>query len=242
MRKLLLTILGLTLSLVAFAKTEAQLVEEYDALRKTTTDYQTLLQYALDNKDDVLKAFNIWKKSEFASMSAVLITKSKSYTKEVKNYQETFRGLCAKLYDVYGNEMDASDAVLCQLKTCKLHLFKSQEWYENIKSAGFIVNGVKLQPCDILILAYQFKDPESILKINVNDVMDTTGEVCRRWYTETVIKSLINMKPTEAKAKCTELENWFILNSLYDDATFLKLQSISKILSSRIIDEKIKGE
>ena len=50
------------------------------------------------------------------------------------------------------------------------------------------------------------------------------------------------MKPTEAKAKCTELENWFILNSLYDDATFLKLQSISKILSSRIIDEKIKGE
>lgn len=241
MRKILLTILGLTLSLTAFAKTEAQLVEEYDSLRKTTSDYQTLLQYALDNKDDVLKAFNTWKKSEFASMSSVVVWESKSFSKEVKNYQEVIRGLYAKLYDVHGDEMDASDIVLCQLRTGKLHSFKSQEWYDGIKSAGFVVNGVKLQPTDILTLAYQFKDSESILKINANDIMDK-GDVCRRWYTETVIKSLITMKPSEAKAKCTELENWFILNGLYEDATFLKLQSISKILSSRIIDEKIKGE
>ena len=236
MKKIISTTLALTLSVLCSAKSATELAAEYGALRATGAEFTTLMAYAESNKTDVLTAFNTWKTSDLAALSADEVHKSKTLTKEQIEQNENLRMVFAKLYDNHGDEMTASDAVICNLRSGKVAKYLSQDWYDELKAADFKINGKQLGAFERLFTANSFGDKAYMRSLPAAEVMPQS------LYVNAVIDGLLDMPAAEAKAKCKELENWYITHNKLDDANFLRVQAIGKVLTSRLIDEKLQGK
>lgn len=239
MKKIIITIIACAFGVCAFAKTQSELVSEYSAIK--ANDERALIdaqrKFTADNKTDLLNLFNSWKATDDAKLSFDEVIEK--YKSDADAYKQAYalRTIFARMYDLYYSEMEASDLVLCRLKSGYLKNAKSQSWYDGIKSAGFVVENVKLDARERFILAHQFGDKEYLLNIPASE-----GMLSPTVYLAFILPELVRMEDVSAaKEKCNEIESILIERGQLG-AELTRVQAVSKALTARLVDAKILGK
>lgn len=240
MKKIIITIIACAFGVCAFAKTQSELVSEYNTIK--ANDERTLIdaqrKFTADNKADLLNLFNSWKATDDAKLSSNEVVEKYKSDGDAYKQAHALREIFARMYDLYYSEMEASDLVLCRLSSGYLKNVKSQSWYDGIKSAGFVVEGVKLGAGERLILAHQFGDKEYLLNIPVSEGMLSSPTV----YLAFILPKLVRMEDVSAaKEKCNEIESILIERGQLG-AELTRVQTVSKALTARLVDAKILGK
>jgi hypothetical protein len=110
-------------------------------------------------------------------------------------------------------------------------------FYEELKSKKFIIDGYELPTYSILNMASYVKDDEFLYQY-VQTLPITKANLNIDIYKKTLFKYFINTTDiSAAKAKCREIENLYILNNMEIPS---EVQAISKLLTSRLIESKLK--
>lgn len=238
MKKSILIILACVIGICAFAKTESELTTEYNAIAAAdeTALFAAQRKFADDNSKELLALFEAWKSTDEAKLNyAGLEQKYKSDPVMLKQ-RHTLRMIFAKLYDLYYAQMDASDLVLCRLGSGYVKNVKPNSWYENIKSAGFVVEGAELNGYERCFLAHQFGDEEFLKAVPVS-----VGMQFKEKYLDVVLLGLIQAQDAlAAKQKCNEIENWLINNKEFG-GRLTHVQAVGRVLTARVAESKIIG-
>ncbi len=223
MKKTITTLLAAVLAISAFAKTQAELVAEYNALAK---DMQVQRDWATANKADLLGIWANWKTSAFAKFD------DSGLTAEQKAENSTLLRIFGKLCDRHYEEMlPMSDIAFVRIGCGKIVPQKGAEWYAQVKAADFVVDGVALPDRTKFALAAWFGDAETAMALPSSECVRSS------LYPSIVAKSLLTMSDAaKAKAKVNEVKQAYILAGLDIPPT---IQAVSKELTSRLIDSKI---
>ncbi len=210
-------------AIAAEAKTQAELVSEYNALAK---DMQVQRDWATANKADLLTIWANWKISKFAKFD------ESGLTAEQKAENGTLTRIFGKLCDRHYEEMlPMSDIAFVRIGCGKIVPQKGADWYAQIKAADFVVDGVALPDRTKFTLAAWFGDAETAM------ALPASVGVRSSLYPSIVAKSLLSSTNlTVAKEKINEIKQAYILAGLDIPPT---VQAVSKELTSRLIDSKI---
>ena len=223
MKKLITTILAAVLAISAFAKTQSELVAEYNALANVM---QVQRDWATANKTDLLAIWANWKTSAFAKFD------DSGLTKEQKSENGTLTRIFGKLCDRHYEEMlPMSDIAFIRIGCGQIVPRKGADWYAQLKAADFVVDGVALADGTKFTLAAWFGDTETAMS------MPASVGVRSSLYPSIVAKSLLSSANlTVAKEKINEIKQAYILAGLDIPPT---IQAVSKELTSRLLDSKI---
>lgn len=143
MKKIIITTIALTFGVVTFAKNFDTLVAEWS---KCDTR-KARIEYVKANVVDIANEYAQWVKNGRKSLSGGLFSATYYHT----------------------NALDGiSDSEAVRLSTYKLYITKTSSnpnWYDNVKMAGFKIDGVQLSNFQIFELASHAKDKDTVLKI-----------------------------------------------------------------------------
>ena len=215
MKKIIITIIALAFSVCAFAKDINQLAAEWS---KCDTR-EARVEYVKANVVDIAKAYPQWLKNERKPSS---------------------RGLFAATY-YHTNALDGiSDYEALALSTYKLYITKTSSnpnWYDDVKSGGFKIDGVQLSNSQIFDLARFAKDKDTLLKIVLQLPVSTfTTDASFKIATD----AFIQMKDCEtAKEKLIELQTLIAIRNP-NDARLDKIKTYLRIVREKCIDAKLK--
>ena len=207
MKKIITTIFAAVLATSAFAKTSAELSAEYiaavnggmDGWNASVTVYQ-------DNAADVAALFETWKGTNAAKFSENDEI-NKAMTAEQKQENSRMRHLFTQYLLAHADKF-ATTPVRTALLTCPSRCVGAYgvgnpNFYEELKAAGFVVDGVKLPVYAIGNLAKAAQDFETIKGLSVDD-----GILCPNLYFGCVFDGILDMTDaTAAKAKITDIIN-----------------------------------
>ena len=223
MKKITLTLLAAILAIAAEAKTQAELVSEYNALANVM---QVQRDWATANKADLLAIWTNWKTSAFAKFD------DSGLTKEQKSENGTLTRIFGKLCDRHYEEMlPMSDIAFIRIGCGQIVPRKGADWYAQVKAADFVVDGVPLSDGTKFTLAAWFGDTETAMS------MPASVGVRNSLYPSIVAKNLLSSANlAAAKDKINEIKQTYILAGLDIPPT---IQAVSKELTSRLLDSKI---
>lgn len=223
MKKLITLISIMAAAVAAEAKTQAELVSEYNALANVM---QVQRDWATANKADLLAIWTNWKTSAFAKFD------DSGLTKEQKSENGTLARIFGKLCDRHYEEMlPMSDIAFIRIGCGQIVPRKGADWYAQVKAADFVVDGVPLSDGTKFTLAAWFGDTETAMS------MPASVGVRSSLYPSIVAKSLLSSANlTAAKDKINEIKQTYILAGLDIPPT---IQAVSKELTSRLLDSKI---
>ncbi len=164
------------------AKTFDEIMAEYTAITSENGSvYKLQKAYVIENKTDCITAFNEWKQTDFAKYRP---SEKPEIWQKLNSEQEASehkkRELFGRLYDFAFAEIEASDRVLCNLGSGALKRKMDVEnptFYQNIKSSGFIVDGLVLPVNTQMWLALLFDD----IEYAVNYIKTNKGNT--NWWT-----------------------------------------------------------
>lgn len=215
MKKIIITIIALTFGVVAFAKDFNTLVAEWS---KCDTR-EARIEYVKTNVEDIVKAYPQWVKNERKPSSGGMFSATYYHT----------------------NALDGiSDYEALNLSTYKFYLTKTSSnpnWYEDVKMAGFKIDGVQLSTARIFILARHANDSDTIRKIVLQlPVSEFTIDVDFRAITA----ALLQANDTEAaKKKLIEIQTFLALRNPNDERLDM-LKTYLRIVREKCIDAKLK--
>ena len=223
MKKTTSTILAAVLAISAYAKTQSELVSEYNALANVM---QVQRDWATANKADLLTIWTSWKTSAFAKFD------DSGLTAEQKAENSTLLRIFGKLCDRHYEEMlPMSDIAFIRIGCGQIVPRKGADWYAQVKAADFVVDGVPLSDGTKFTLAAWFGDTETAMS------MPASVGVRSSLYPSIAAKSLLSSANlTAAKDKINEIKQAYILAGLDIPPT---IQAVSKELTSRLLDSKI---
>ena len=210
-------------AVAAEAKTQSELVAEYNALANVM---QVQRDWATANKADLLAIWTNWKTSAFAKFD------ESGLTKEQKAENGTLTRIFGKLCDRHYEEMlPMSDIAFIRIGCGQIVPRKGADWYAQVKTADFVVDGVPLSDGIKFTLSAWFGDTETVMSV------PASVGVRSSLYPSIVAKSLLSSANlTAAKDKINEIKQAYILAGLDIPPT---IQAVSKELTSRLIDSKI---
>ena len=223
MKKLITLISIMAAAVAAEAKTQSELVAEYNALAK---DMRVQRDWATVNKADLLGIWANWKTSAFAKFD------ESGLTKEQKSENGTLTRIFGKLCDRHYEEMlPMSDIAFIRIGCGQIVPRKGADWYAQLKAADFVVDGVALADGTKFTLSAWFGDTETAMS------MPASVGVRSSLYPSIVAKNLLSSANlAAAKDKINEIKQAYILAGLDIPPT---IQAVSKELTSRLIDSKI---
>ena len=237
MKKIITIITAFALCLTAFAKDINTLTSEYAAIVAgkafSETEYATKA-YVDENSNDLLKAFDSWKTSEYANKTFA----SDAYKKASADARKTMliqTAMFARLYDYYHASMNANDT--CVIYLCSNAIRFYPELYQRAKDCNWTYNGHQILEGNIFAVVHYFGDIEYLLTLPIPK--SSQGMIN---YSRLILPYLLQMEnASEAKAKCDEIENWFLVNA--PESVYLKQASaISRKLTTRIAEAKLLGK
>ena len=233
MKKLITIILSTAIALCAFAKTGDELIAEYWSKATGMNDYKVAKAIVNANKADLPEAILAWANGEAGKFDA----EDKRSEQSKKDVQAA--RLLAGSYIVQNiNSFDITKLpvlFVCEAastKVVKAYEVSNPTFYSELKAADFKVNGVKLRTNSICNIAVAAGDIDYAFNLPLDGVIYNA-----QW--KLILKSkLLSMPVAEAKAKITEIENWYILR---DREIPSSIKAISKVLTSRLVDEKLRN-
>lgn len=216
MKKIFLTTIISLFSVLAFAKTESELYTEYTSL----SDRPSRLSFVEQNSSDLLKVWEIKKNTDF-----------------FKEKDRVWFYIFNILFEKYGTEMKSGGDWGIAHLLWNIPSVMGEEWYKNLKSSNFIINGKEISSRSKFQLAVLYKDYEQILVCDQINLLYLFAEERNvNAYAQALLES---KNPEFAKEKCTELERLYLSNNKKIPTQFL---GISRYLSQRIIDKKLLGK
>lgn len=233
MKKILISLLSL-IALTSFAKTADELVAEYWSKAAGMNDYAVAKAIVNANKADLPAAISVWANGEAGKFDAEA-KRSEQSKKDVQAAR-----VMAGAYIIQNiHSFDVTKLpVLFACEVVSTQVVKAYEvsnptFYSELKAADFKVNGVKLRGNSICNIALSAGDIDYTFSLPLNDIIGNVN-----W--QYILKSkLLSMPVAEAKAKVTELENWYILRNMEIPTS---IKSLSKVLTSRLVDAKLQGK
>ena len=225
------------LCICAFAKDITTLTSEYLAITDGKSFRETkdaTRAYVESNKTDLLKAFDSWKTSDYANKMFASDTYKKASVAERKTMRIQ-TAMFARLYDYYHASMNANDT--CVIYLCSNAIRFYPELYQRAKDCNWIYNGHQILEGNIFAVVHYFGDIEYLLTLPIPK--SSQGMIN---YSRLILPYLLQMEnASEAKAKCDEIENWFLVNA--PDSVYLKqATAISRKLTTRIAETKLLGK
>ena len=215
MKKIIITTVALAFGVVAFAKNFDTLVTEY--LNCDTREAR--IEYVKANVVDIAKEYPQWVKNGRKPSSGGLFSATFWHTSALDGI---------------------SDSEAIALSTYKLYITKKSSnpnWYDDVKSGGFKIDGVPLSNSQILDLARFANDKDMILKIVLQLPVST-------FATDALFKvatdAFLRMKDCEtAKEKLIELQTLIVTRNP-NDARLDILKTYLRIVREKCIDAKLK--
>lgn len=214
MKKIIITIITLAFGVGVFAKDFNTLVTEWS---KCDTR-GARIEYVKTNVGDIVKAYPQW----------------------VKNERKPSSSLFSATY-YHTNALDGiSDSEAVALSIHKLYITKTlsnPNWYDDVKMAGFKIDGVQLSDARIFELARYAKDKDTVLKIVLQlPVSEFTIDVDFRAITS----ALLQVNNAEAaKEKLIEIQTFLALRNPNDERLDM-LKTYLRIVREKCIDAKLK--
>ena len=238
MKKIITMIVAFALCICAFAKDINTLTSEYLAITDGKAFRETkdaTRAYVESNKTDLLKAFDSWKTSDYANKMFASDAYKKASVAERKTMR-TQTAMFARLYDYYHADMNANDT--CFIYLCSNSINNYPELYQRAKDCDWTYNGHRILEGNIVAVVRYFRDVEYLLTLPIPK--SSQGGMMN--YCKLVLPQLLQMgNASEAKAKCDEIENWFLVNA--PDSVYLKqATAISRKLTTRIAETKLLGK
>lgn len=182
------------------------------------------------NTADVKAAISVWANGNAGKFNA----EEKRSEQDKRDIQAA--RLIAGSYLVRNTSEIKSVPVLfaCEVASTKVinaYSIENPSFYTELKAADFKINDVKLRPNSICNIAISAGDLEYIAAMPIDDVAGNAN------YAYAMVKYLLSIDVTTAKAKVTEIENWYIIRNREIPSG---IQAVSKALTSRLVDEKLK--
>lgn len=226
MKKIIITLFAAILSVVAFAKTQEELIAEFKALPDGMKVRQ---DWAMENKQDILKIWNTWKVSDIAKSDNGLEAKA-------ANDNGVLRAIFAKLCDNCYDEM-APIPDLAYIRICCWNIvkYRNSDWYNQLKANNFVIEGIDIGN-DLgngykYFLAEIFGDDDTIMTLPEDKCVDYAS------YPRIVARSLLAASNIEeAKIKINKIKMAYIVKGREVPIT---INAVSKELTSRLLDSKI---
>lgn len=215
MKKIIIITIALTFGVCVFAKDFNTLVAEWS---KCDTR-EARIEYVKTNVEYIAKAYSQWVKNGRKPASSGMFSAAYYHT----------------------NALDGvSDSEAIALSTYKFYLTKTSSnpnWYEDVKMAGFKIDGVQLSTARIFILARYARDSDTIRKIVLQlPVSEFTIDVDFRAITA----ALLQANDTEAaKEKLLEIQTFLALRNPNDERLDM-LKTYLRIVREKCIDAKLK--
>ncbi len=229
-------------ALSAHAKTEQELVAEYDAqVASGVSWYLAAAAIAQSNSADCATIFNTWKDSNPAKFS-FSEPPNAGLTDAQKKYYDSLNKIMVLYLKQNSSEVLKAPlrAVLLRYSDSCNQILKEANpgLYEPLKAGGFVVDGYKLPIWVIVELAEIFGDKAYILSLSVEQ-----GAYAGASYFDIVFNELLEMDDLDAAKKlCREIENFFIKRKQFTSKFYEQAQAVSKALTSRLVDKKISGK
>lgn len=215
MKKLLVSILALTLGVCAYAKKLDQLTVEFSVLK----DKSARVSYVNENLSDIKNAYQDW-------------VDGGRKTKERRVFLVSYY-----LTDAFDNLSDYEQACLAPRKLFRVRTAEDPTWYEDVKSGGFVLNGQKLADWQIFSLSTFARDIATTEKVIARcDISVLTSEE----NFASAVKVILQMTDVElAKKKLIELQTAIALRNP-QDARLDTLKTYLRIVREKCIDVKLK--
>ena len=223
MKKIIITVVALTLGVCAFAKTLDTLVAEMPKGTKTRVDLDARSAYVEANKDDFVRELKSYSASELA-------TKKQS---ELTDNEMQIRNTLAPAYFAYGSEIGVANIVGIRINTTLFLMLNGIEAYEKIKTGAWIVDGVKLTNVEKRAMAFWANDFDVVWEIGVGD-MSKNALVSN---VKKIKKLLLNTKDqAKAKAFCRAYQGAMLSRGVSDSSEEYKtMKAIEDYLNRGIL-------
>lgn len=242
MKKIITTIFAAVLATSAFAKTSAELSAEYIAAVNGGMDgWNASVSTYQDNAADVAALFETWKGTNAAKFSETDEINN-AMTAEQKLENSRMRHLFTQYLLAHADKF-ATTPVRTALLTCPSRCVdaygvSNPNFYDELKAAGFVVDGVKLPVYAICNLAKGAQDFDAIKGLSVDD-----GILCPQLYFGCVFDGILDMTDaTAAKTKITEIINALAKKKLFDSKYMAQAKAVNSIITARLVDSKILGK
>ncbi len=228
----------------ANAKTEAELLVEYDSGVKANKSQWTICKelYAA-NTQDIAKGFEEWKNKDIAKYivdEAPIV--SQKMTEDAKRD-------AARLRNIYAQHLIANPSEILNtplrvaILACPSRAYapltaSNSNFYPELKAKNFVVDGIQLPAYARFNLAKAAKDFDYIANAEVEDGMKSSSI-----YLEVVLPNLLDMEDVvAAKEKCKKIETYMLKKGMYNTSDMARVQAIGRALTGRIVDAKIIGK
>lgn len=242
MKKIITLVSVIAFAVAANAKTSAELSAEYIAAINGGMDgWNASITVYQDNVADVAAFFETWKGTNAAKFSETDEI-NKAMTAEQKQENSRMRRLFTQ-YLLAHSDKFATTPVRTALLTCPSRCVAAYEvenpkFYEELKAAGFVVDGVKLPGYAICNLAKSVQDFDVIKNLPLDE-----GILCPDIYFPQLFDSILDMTDaTAAKAKITEIINALAKKKLFESKYMAQAKAVNSIITARLVDSKILGK
>lgn len=239
MKKLLSIISVIAFAATANAKTSAELSAEYiAAVNAGDSEWDAAVKVYQDNAADVATLFESWKNTNAAKFTETdEINKAMTSAQKLENsrIRRLFTQYLIAHTDKFSTTPKRTALLMCPSRCVEAFGVDNPNFYEELKAAGFVVDGAKLPAYAICNLAKSAQDYDYIKALPVAD-----GLAASDIYLKYVFDGLLEMEDAvAAKAKCREIVNALASRKMFSSSYFTTAQEIDKILTRRLVDSKI---
>lgn len=242
MKKIITLVSVIAFAVAANAKTAAELSAEYIAAVNGGMDsWNASVSLYQDNASDVATLFETWKNTNAGKFNSNEAPNA-SMTLESKQENERIRHLFTQ-YLLSHSDKFATTPVRTALLTCPSRCVaaygvENPKFYEELKAAGFVVDGVKLPGYVICNLANSVQDFDYIKSLSAAEGLESPDI-----YLVCVFDSILDMTDaTAAKAKITEIINALAKKKLFESKYMAQAKAVNSIITARLVDGKILGK
>ena len=240
MKKIIVSIMALALGVGAMAKTVDELVSETQKLMASgVAIYNAAEEVYQANQADVAEFYSTWKTSEFFAFGNTeeVNKKLEKMSKADREAIAIKNQLCARYVIANSAYEDCYRGALtnCTYRACKYFFAKNSNFYQSLKSEGFVVDGKKLgmyQIAEIALFAEDYEQTVEFVSVYRNAS-----------YYKNVLKALVRLNDVElAKRICTEIENHYLETGQAEHENYKTASVLNRALTSRIAEAKLLGK
>ena len=232
MKKIIITTLALAFGVVAFAKTEAELVAGLP-----TTNTKDRIAYCTENASDIEPLFAEWSKSNLGKFYTWENPNVNASTDE-KNKAQKLRSLFAPYY--YAGLSKCEVPANCALRLSPQVYYNKvgDDGYRQIKSDSWVIDGVQLPECDKIRFAICAKDSDVVFKMDLSKLSAFDLKSLANQMRAVILSA---KDYVSAKEFCNEYEKQMLIKNVSTSSTeYQAIQSVGKYLTQRVIEQKLK--
>ena len=222
MKKIIITVVALTLGVCAFAKTLDTLVAEMPKGTKTRAELDARSTYVEANKADFVRELKSYCASELATKKNADLT----------DEERAIRNTLAPAYFAYGKEIEIADIVGIRFSTFLWGIL-NENGYEKIKANGWKADGIELTIAEKRSLAFLANDFDVIASMNLAGLSRTA----LLHNLTKVKKMLLNANDAnKAKKYCRDYQRAMLDKGISDSSDdFKSLKAIEDYLNRGIL-------